>query len=506
MEVLMENLAEKELIALDHVKIKSEQKVNIPAGAKKLMTVTCQLLNPKVEVSQSEILVVGNLNTRLIFINEFDKYDSEDISEVFEKKVTVKGYDSICDVLARVELMKSEWKISDDKIDIDNSLMVHVWGVKSREMQVVGNLTGDVEVQKNEQLFLTFHSKLNDKFEISENIKLDNLCEGVLSVDVNPNLKDVVSASGKVNLKGVMMVNILCVKTVDGTSVPYNMNHEIDFAKSVAVNGLTDEDIVSGVVNTNNVKMHIENSNDGAILVLSCDISFDARTYCNRKFNMVTDAISFSKELTLQTTQLNCVEILPQVNTVVDIENNLNIASNSGYISHVVAVEGMCVNNLQVNVTDNKALLEGVLGVNLLLENEEHLITGEHFDVPFQTSVRVDNLDREYVVDASVVPLVVNAKARRGTELLIDARLCVTVQAETKKTVTVVNSLIEGQEKKDDGSAIQIYIIGEKENLWNLAKRTNLSCEALLQQNPNLENGCTPGERIVVYRHENVSL
>jgi len=506
MEVLMENLAEKEFIALDHVQIKSEQKVNMPAGAKKLMTVTCQLLNPKVEVNQSEIQVVGNLNTRLIFINEFDKYDSEEISEVFEKKVTVKDYGGLCDIFARVELMKSEWKISDDKIEIDNSLMVHVWGVKSREMQVVGNLTGDVEVQKNEQLFLTFHSKLNDKFEISENIKLDNVCEGVLSVDVNPNLKDVISASGKVNLKGVMMVNILCVKTVDGTSVPYNMNHEIDFAKSVTVNGLTDEDIVCGVVNTNNVKMHIENSNDGAILVLSCDISFDARTYCNRKFNMVTDAISFSKELTLQTTQLNCVEILPQVNTVVDIENNLNIASNSGYISHVVAVEGMCVNNLQVNVTDNKALLEGVLGVNLLLENEEHLITGEHFDVPFQTSVRMDNLDRECVVDASVVPLVVNAKARRGTELLIDAQLCVTVQAETKKTVTVVNSLIEGQEKKDDGSAIQIYIIGEKENLWNLAKRTNLSCEALLQQNPNLENGCTPGERIVVYRYENVSL
>ena len=50
------------------------------------------------------------------------------------------------------------------------------------------------------------------------------------------------------------------------------------------------------------------------------------------------------------------------------------------------------------------------------------------------------------------------------------------------------------------------FIIGEKEDLWSLAKRTNLSCQALLEQNPNLENGCTPGERIVVYRHENISL
>ncbi len=506
MEVLMEDLVEKELIALDNVQIKNEQKVNVPSAAKKIMSVTCQMMNQKIEINQNEVLLTGNLITRLIFINEFDKYDSEDMSETFEKKVTVKVNNNVSDLFARAGLIKSEWKITDDKINIDNLLSVNIFGVKSRQMQVVGNITGDVEVQKTEQKVLTFHSHLNEKFEISENIKLDDVCEGVLGIDISPNLKDVIATAEKINLKGVIRVNILCVKTVDGSSVPYNMEHDIDFAKSMMVNGLTDEDLACGIVNTNNVKMHIENTNDGAVLALTCDIDFDGRAYCNRKFNMVTDAISFKKELSLQTTQLNCMEILPQVNTTVDIENNLSMAPNTAYISHVVAVDGVRVNNLQVQVSDNKALLEGVLSINLLLENEEHLVTGEHFDVPFQTQVRMDNLDREYAVDASVVPLVVNVKARRGTELLVDARLGVTVHAETKKTLTVVNSLIEGQEKKDDGSAIRIYIIGEKENLWDLAKRTNLSCEALLQQNPNLENGCVPGERIVVYRHENVNL
>ena len=132
--------------------------------------------------------------------------------------------------------------------------------------------------------------------------------------------------------------------------------------------------------------------------------------------------------------------------------------------------------------------------------------TGEHYEVPFQAHVRMDNLDRDYWVNAMVVPLTVNAKARRGTEILIDAQLGVVVQAGTTNEITVVNHVEEGNPKVDDGSAIRIYIIGEKENLWDLAKRTNLSCAALLQQNPNLENGCTPGERIVVYRHENVEL
>ena len=506
MEVLMENLSEQELMSLDNVQLKIEQKVAMPASASKIVGVSCQLLGQKTELVENEIVLTGSIVTRCVFINDFNKYDSEDVTEAFEKKVTVKEHTSVNQILAHSQLVNSHWKLEDDKIAIENIINVNVQGVKTHDYQLVSDLTGEVEVRKADHQILTFNSVVNDKFEITENIQLDSVCEGVLGVDVNPNLKDVVASNGKVSLKGNFAVNVLGVKTVENNSTPYNTNHEIDFAKTIAVNGLTESDLACGSIILNSVSIHIENNNQGAILVLKLEVVFNGSIYRKQKISTVADAICFSKELTLQTTQLNYIDVLPQVCATVDIENNINLAPNTPYIVHVLAVDSMRVNDLQVSVGDNKALIEGVLVVNLVLENEEHLITGERYEVPFQTHVRVDNLEHDYKVNASVVPLQVNVKARRGTELLVDAQLGIVIQAETKKTITVVNSLIEGQDKCDDGSAIRIFIIGEKEDLWSLAKRTNLSCQALLEQNPNLENGCTPGERIVVYRHENISL
>ncbi len=506
MEVLMENLVQQSLVTLDNVQLKIEQKNSLPANAKKIIGVTCQLQNQNTSIDNSEVILTGNIVTRVVFVNEFDKYDSEDVMETFEKKITVKNYDGITKIYINAELINSNWHLAEDKIITENIMSAHVQGVRAYDLQIVSNLTGDVEVQKIEKQVLSFNSKINEKFEVTENIQLDATCEGVLGVDVNPNLKDVSIENNKVLIKGTINVNVLGLKTTDNTSAPYNFIHEIDFAKSITVNGIASEDLASGNLIIDNVQMRIENNQKGAVLALTLNVRFNGDVYCNHNFNMVTDAISFDKELMFKTTHLNYNEILSQINTSIDIENNINLSPSSPYISRVVAVDGAKINDLHVTTSDSKVILEGILVVNLLLENEDHLITGERYEVPFQTYVRIDTLDRDYFTTASVVPLVVNIKARRGTELLVDAKLGVCVQASVKKTIEVVSSLEEGQPKVDDGSAIRIYIIGEKENLWDLAKRTNLSCASLLQQNPNLENGCTPGERIVVYRHENVSL
>ncbi|MBO4823415.1 MAG: DUF3794 domain-containing protein [Clostridia bacterium] len=506
MEVLKENLVEQELVSLDNIQLKLENKVALPENAKKLIGVSCQLLGQNSQVVANEIFLTGSLVTRLVFMNEFEKFDSQDFTETFEKKIAVKEVDDAGQMFATVNLLDSKWQLQDNQVILDNLVVVDVKNVKAHNWQVVSDLTGDVEVRKTEHQILTFNSKLAEKFELVENIELETNCEGVLGVDVNPNLKDTSVNAGKINLKGTMMVNLLGVKLVDNVSVPYNAVHEIDFSKSLVVNSVTAEDLACGLVTVNSVEIHVENGQKGPILALKLELVFNGSVYSNHKFSSVVDAIAFDKELTFQTVQSNYIDVLPQVNTTVDIENNINLAPNTPYIAHVLAVEGARVNNLTVNAGNGKTMLEGVLAVNLLLENEEHMITGEHYEVPFQTHIRMDNLDRDYAINAVAVPLSVNAKARRGTEILIDAQLSVVVQGSTPKQVNLVSNLEEGVAKIDDGSAIRIYIIGEKENLWDLAKRTNLSCASLLQQNPNLENGCTPGERIVVYRHENVSL
>ena len=506
MEIVYDDLVNQELLLVDNVQMKLEHKSELPENAKKVMGVNCQILSQNAVVQDNEITLTGNLTMRLIFINEFDKYDSKDINEPFEKKVAVKDLTAVNSVFATMQITDSQWSVADNAVLVSNIIDVIIKGVKEQETRLVCDLTGEVEVRKTEHKILAFNTTLNDKFAVDENLELESNCEGILGVDANALIKDVACSDGKVTIKGLVVVNVIGVKTVDNGSVPYNFTHEIEFAKSIVVTGTTSEDLATGTVAVNGVTMHIENGNKGSMLVLQIELVFNGCAYLVKKFNTLVDAISFDKELTFETSQLEYADVLPQVNTTVDIESNINLPGNMPYIARVLAVDGIKINHLQVTAADGKTMVEGLLIANVLVENEEHLTSNYLAEIPFQTHVRMDNLDGEHQVSADVIPLNLNVKARRGVELLIDVKLGVCIRASNHKSITVATAVVVGKDKVEDGSAIRIYIIGEKETLWDLAKRTNLSCAELLKQNPNLDNGCVPGERIVVYRHEAVEL
>lgn len=506
MEVIYNDLVGQELLVVEDVQLKTDHKAELPEGAKKVVGVTCHVYPQNTEAKGSEVVVTGDTVIRLIYINEFDKYDSKDVVTPFENKIVTNDLTGINGIFSTVSVLDCQWEIQDNYVNLSNILGVTIKGVKERNERLVADLSGDVEVKKLEQKVLSFNLVLQDKFEVEDNLELEQNCEGVLGVDANAFVKDVACADGKVSVKGVVAVNMIGVKTVDNSSVPYNTTTEIDFAKNIMATGVSAEDLASGTVVVSAVSMHIESTNKGSVLVLNITLAFHGCAYVYQNFSTVVDAISFDKELSFETSNIERTQMLPQINTTVDIENNLNMPANMPYIARVLAVDGVQIKNLNVTAADGKAVLEGVITANVLVENEEHLISNYLAEAPFQTSVRMDSIDSDYTLEASVSPMLLNVKARRGVELLIDAKLGISVQATNKRTMNVVTAVIVGSPKTDDGSAIRIYIIGEKENLWDLAKRTNLGSAELIKQNPNLENGCTPGERIVVYRHENVNL
>ena len=45
-----------------------------------------------------------------------------------------------------------------------------------------------------------------------------------------------------------------------------------------------------------------------------------------------------------------------------------------------------------------------------------------------------------------------------------------------------------------------IHIAGERETLWDIAKRVGISTAEIVKQNPAAATGITEGERITIYR------
>jgi LysM repeat protein len=125
-------------------------------------------------------------------------------------------------------------------------------------------------------------------------------------------------------------------------------------------------------------------------------------------------------------------------------------------------------------------------------------------ELPISFSVRADGIDTGKSVNASVTPVVLNVKARRGVELLIDARLAVGVWVSAAAETKITTEVTAGADKKADDTAIHIHIVGENETVWDIAKRTNIPSAELIAGNPNLANGCVAGDKAVIYHHKDI--
>ena len=92
-----------------------------------------------------------------------------------------------------------------------------------------------------------------------------------------------------------------------------------------------------------------------------------------------------------------------------------------------------------------------------------------------------------------------NVKARRGRELLVDARLGVNVAVHTGAEQGLVQDVTLGAQKMRDQHAITIHVAASGETVWDIAKRVSIPTAEIIRQNQGLERGISEGDRIIIY-------
>ena len=108
----------------------------------------------------------------------------------------------------------------------------------------------------------------------------------------------------------------------------------------------------------------------------------------------------------------------------------------------------------------------------------------------------------EYGTSVAVTPLSCNVKARRGRELLVDARVGVNVAAHAGADVKILSDVTLGAEKMPEDHAITIHVAAGGETLWDIAKRASIPTAEIVRQNPTVERGINAGDRLVIYNQQ----
>lgn len=481
---------------------KLSARVELRTPAKKVLGVSAKCFVGAVERTEAEVRVSGKVVVRVTYIDELEAINSEERTDAFTEKFTLKNHAMIVSVSANAHIIETITAHQDaGSVDTDNIVDIILLGIMQKEVKYVTDIKGDAECRREKTAVATLSPAFEEKFSVDERIELDKNCEGILGVDANAYLRDISCNDGKVVLKGSVAVQIAAVRSVDGGTISYSQTADFDFNKTITVSGVGIDDIVCGNVTVSAVAVKVENKTKPE-LVVEADIVFMGNAVLRTEIELVKDAYGFEHTMQFSHTDAEHTSCIPQTNTIIDIEGNTSMPENSPYIAKIMSVSSASLGAVKIVPSENKVTIDGVIAATIIYECEERQTHSHHAQVTFSTVVKMEGMTAAHSIRASAVPVQCNIKARRGKELLVDARLAVGIFGSIQTTVQIVSDVTAGEAKAKDESAIVIYLAGEKETLWDIAKRTSVPCAEIIKQNPSVAEDVRAGERIVVYRQQ----
>jgi len=504
-EIVHGNYEQRNLTQLATGQARVGVRVDLGTVAKKILATTATCFVTGVEKAETEIRVSGKTITRVLFVDEHDGYNSEEHTDEFVERFTPKNMPTVHSVTAMAEIVQSApTKTTKNESDQINAVMtehtinIAVNGLEESSVSFVKEIRGNVETMTDASTISTWGETFNDKFEIGETFTLDDNIDGIMGVDVNAYVRDITVSDGKFTVKGVASVTVTELKSVDVGHTISNSLYNFDFAKTFNKKNIGANDLVFGGVVISNVGMKVEHRNQ-AELVIEAELTFVGHSVIRHEIKAVTDAFSVAHNLDFTTATSTVVDVIPQSNISADIEGNVTMGDSAPYIARVMWASGLTSSNINVKPVEDKVVIEGVLNGQILYQCEEGGLHNHAIQVPFSVNCKIDGVRDTHSISASVTALSCNVKARRGKELLVDARIGVSAFAVADSAVKLISDVIIGADKPQGEHAITVHVASPGETVWDVAKRTNTSTAEIMRQNPTLEQGIRDGDRIVIF-------
>lgn len=496
---------QKNLTPIAGTQLKVQSKIELQSACKKILGITSTVHVGIPERVEADVKLSGKVVTRVIYIDENDGFNSEERGTDWSEKLSLPNADEVASITPSVHIVETHPDThgkndSDLIIEVNSTSIVNVGiiAVIQKEVNYVKKIHGNVESMTKKQNMSTFGLAFCEKFELIESFVLDSNVDGILGVDATAAIRDINCNDGRIIIKGIASANATTVKTGEYQIIS-NHNYDWDFTKSINNKAIGIDDSIFGSVTVSNSSIKIE-SRDKAELVITLELLFTGHSIVSQEVEYVEDAFEYDHTLDFSYSNVENSHTTGQATLTADIEGNVMMPDGSPYIGKVLTVSGVKISGVNVVPSDGRATIEGILSCVMVYECEEKTINSHIAQVPFSTVVKSEGINTGHNIVVSITTTACNIKARRGKELLVDARIVVNLYAYSTSTQKVTTDLVLGKEKEKCSSAILVHVVGENENLWDIAKNMNLPIAKIVAQNPAAQNEIKSGDRILVYR------
>ncbi len=508
------NIQDKELMLCKNgvkrkVNVWVEQDILVPDTKPDVMQIISTQATPYIlntEVSNSKIKVSGKINYFIIYKVGDEKYSARGIFATypFTETLNVDGVEAKTNVLVKPIINNVITSLPNErKIAIKSEIIFDICIRDYTKIKLINNFKSEKDIEKQIKSDI-FSNIINNKRSIiasKEDLLLPKEAEDlleILRVDSAIGGTEIKESFNKIMVKGDILLKIMYLSENSGEGLR-STNLEVPFTGMIEFDNISDKSKfdIDYMLEDLEVSVNKDITSTKAISV-EYRIGADVTEYEEEEVSYVDDFYSQYEELEYDEKEYEVVKDINRLSYEVEVKENIGkIADNMQVIDYRVDLSNV---NATTSIS-NGIKLNGNAKIDILMQNSETKdIENKNVELLVDKEFRKDDID-----------------LNRNNEISINLKDCKILQNDSTLDVNLVlnldiNSRLEGKVKVIDNlttkkidttnlDSMNIYIVKENDNLWNIAKKYKTSVENLEKINEEVrDNSLNVGQKILIIR------
>lgn len=498
-DVIKENVQFEQLIRENSSNIVLKDEYLIPDTHPDVQEILCIESRPVIiskEIVGEKIVLEGKVEYTAIYLAREDGIVANSVSytQKFTNNIDLNHgeHTVICEVEAKVEHIEAVI-MNERKISIQGILAIEWELYKSKEFEFVKDIEGnnDVQVLKKTETI--------NRIRASEEIELDG--KSIIRVGMDkPQINKILKCSLLLHKKEIkivedkMYIGCYCKINILYKGDEYKdivcLEDDVYMSKEESIDGIRSDMIPSVFFDIVDDEILLEEDDLGEVRIISCDflVKANVKIFSKESIETIKDAYSPKFLMGLRKDEYE-VGMLQGANTTEAIvKDGIQLKESDLRPEQIISISSAVILT-DKEVKKDRVEVEGIIKVDILYKTteEDKYLSNIKSEIPFTTMIDIAGAD--VGMKAIVRSSLENIEAfLESNSISVKATVALSAKVLYEIQKEFISDVIEEEgEQPEKKASITIYVVGEGDTLWGLAKKYNTTVDELVKIN-SIEN------------------
>ena len=520
----------------------SMQMTNITEKPKTTITVEEDILVPDTKPDLAEILMTdgkATLSSREISrTNKSDEYinlsGDIELETLYLPEKPEQHCGEIISIPARIPF-KEQWHISlepgaclileceIEKIDymvinerkyrVKILLAIYAREYADNKIDIFEGIAGEeIQTRKERIEISNVALRKKDTLAICENITIKDDCriENILKqgIAVTENYKQVTGEKGIIN--GFIIVNLLysavCEDSAQDACLLRQVTEKVEFTQFIPIHHIEGDSGSCVLFDSRDLKVKIvQDEEAGEVLRLEGDLVTYIEIYQNIEKEIISDAYHRQKDFICDFKEEQGRSMIGSAAGETSVREIISAETVRGDIEKIIYTKAD-ISECNAFAEPGKIVAEGKIAVKMICrlhgsEEERGCLISLKEELPFRSLIAMPQLAGGEIICSRVCIKDFWAEKINGKQIEFNATVAINAQIMRNVPFKVpTNPAFEEKIGEEEGSKMAVYISGEGDSLWSIAKKFKTTMAEIREINEKESDQVFPGEKLLILK------